>query len=70
METDEIRDLSLEEMNRKAEELKEAYFNLRFQHETGQLENPKVISETRRDIARIKTIIREKQSGISDRGNS
>ncbi len=70
MKTDEIRDLSVEEMSRKADELKEAYFNLRFQHETGQLENPKVLSRTRKDIARIQTIIREKQSGVRGQGNS
>jgi large subunit ribosomal protein L29 len=59
MKASEIRELGLEEMQRKAAELKEALFNLRFQHEVGQLENPQKIKETKRDIARIKTVIGE-----------
>jgi large subunit ribosomal protein L29 len=61
MKASKIREMSLEEMQKKAVDLKEAYFNLRFQHETGQLENPVTLSQTRKDIARIKTIIKEKQ---------
>lgn len=57
MKTSEIRDLSLEEMRRKVSELKEELFNLRFQHEIGQLENPQRMKQTKRDIARLKTII-------------
>ena len=59
MKVSEIRDLTLEEMQRKASELKEELFNLRFQHGIGQLENPQRMKETKRDIARLKTIIRE-----------
>jgi large subunit ribosomal protein L29 len=59
MKASDIRELGLEEMQRKAAELKEALFNLRFQHEVGQLENPQKIKETKRDIARIKTVIGE-----------
>ncbi len=59
MKASEIRDLSQEERYRKLNELTEALFNLRFQHEVGQLENPKQMQKTRRDIARIRTIIRE-----------
>lgn len=59
MEAKEIRELSKEEMVRKVEELKEELFNLRFQHGTGQLENPKKIPQTKRDLARVKTILRE-----------
>jgi len=59
MKTSEIRDLNLEEMHRKVSDLKEELFNLRFQHEIGQLENPQRMKQTKRDIARIKTIIRE-----------
>ena len=59
MKTSEIRDLSLEEMHRKVSELKEELFNLRFQHEIGQLENPQRMKQTKRDIARLKTIIAE-----------
>lgn len=57
MKTSEIRELSLEEMHRKVSELKEELFNLRFQHEIGQLENPQRMKQTKRDIARLKTII-------------
>jgi large subunit ribosomal protein L29 len=39
--------------------MQEAFFNLRFQHETGQLENPQKLKQAKRDIARIKTIIRD-----------
>lgn len=59
MKAGEIRDLNLEEMHQKVSDLKQELFNLRFQHEIGQLENPQRMKETKRDIARLKTIIRE-----------
>ena len=59
MKAGEIRDLNIEEMHQKASDLKEELFNLRFQHEIGQLENPQRMKETKRDIARLKSIIRE-----------
>ena len=59
MKASEIRDLNLDEMNRKVSDLKEELFNLRFQHEIGQLEDPQKMKQTKRDIARLKTIIRE-----------
>jgi large subunit ribosomal protein L29 len=59
MKTTEAREMNLEEMQRKVNDLKEELFNLRFQHEIGQLENPNRMKQTRRDIARVKTIIRE-----------
>ena len=59
MKAREIRDLNLDEMNRKVSDLKEELFNLRFQHEIGQLEDPQKMKQTKRDIARLKTIIRE-----------
>lgn len=59
MKASEIIELSLEEMHRKVTDLKEELFNLRFQHEIGQLENPQKMKQTKRDIARIKTVIRE-----------
>ena len=59
MKTSVIRDVSLDEMEQKASDLKEELFNLRFQHEIGQLENPQRLKQTKHDIARIKTIIRE-----------
>ena len=61
MKINEIRDLTNDELNQKLEDLKAELFNLRFQHVTGQLENPVQMRETKRDIARVKTIIREKE---------
>lgn len=66
MKASEIRDLSPEEMQRKVKELKEGLFNLRFQHGAGQLENPARLKETKRDIARVRTVLRE----ISDKDES
>jgi large subunit ribosomal protein L29 len=59
MKTTEVREMNLEEMQRKVNDLKEQLFNLRFQHEIGQLENPNKMKQTKKDIARVKTIIRE-----------
>lgn len=60
MKATEIRDLNAEEIQQKVVDLKEALFNLRFQHEIGQLENPKKIGETKKDLARLKTVLNEK----------
>lgn len=59
MKAGEIRELSPEEMYRKLSDLKEGLFNLRFQHGIGQLENPSKMTQTKRDIARVKTLINE-----------
>lgn len=59
MKASEIREMNIEEMQRKVNDLKEELFNLRFQHEIGQLENPNKMKQTKRDIAQVKTIIRE-----------
>jgi large subunit ribosomal protein L29 len=59
MKASEIRDLSQEERLQKVDELKQQLFNLRFQHETGQLENPQKLKQTKHDIARMKTIINQ-----------
>ena len=59
MKVSEIRELSSEEMQRKVNELKEELFNLRFQHEVGQLENSQKMKQTKRDIARVQTVISE-----------
>lgn len=61
MKADEIRDLTDEELNRKLADLKEELFNLRFQMATGQLDNPMRMKAVRRDIARVKTIQRERE---------
>ena len=57
----EIRDLTDMELNQKLDELKAELFNLRFQHATNQLDNPKVITDVKRTIAKIKTILRERE---------
>ncbi len=61
MKAREIRDMSVEEMQRKLGELREEIFNLRFRHGIGQLENPRKIKASRRDTARLKTIIKESE---------
>ena len=61
MKASEIRDMGPQEREQKLVDLKEELFNLRFQHEVGQSENPKKIKQTKCDIARFKTIIRESQ---------
>jgi large subunit ribosomal protein L29 len=59
MKASEIREMTTEEMLRKVTELKQELFNLRFQHEIGQLENQAKIRQTRQDIARMLTVSRE-----------
>jgi large subunit ribosomal protein L29 len=60
MKAKELRQLSEGELLIKEKELDEELFNLRFQHATGQLENVMRIPQVKRDIARLKTILREK----------
>ena len=59
MKTSEIREMSADERAQKVNDLKEELFNLRFQLETDQLDNSRKLSQTKRDIARVKTIINE-----------
>ena len=61
MKIKEIKEMTNDELTSKLESLKEELFNLRFRHATGQLENPNVLSGVKKDIARVKTIIREKE---------
>ena len=61
MELNKIREMSEAELNAELMKMKKDLFNLRFQHVTGQLENPVLLRETKKDIARVKTIIREKE---------
>ena len=61
MKAHELRDLGLEELQQKYQELVEELFNLRFQLATGQIENVGRISAVRHDIARVKTVQRERQ---------
>jgi large subunit ribosomal protein L29 len=61
MKANEIRNLSVEELNTKLVDLKKDLFMLRMQLATNHLDNPIKISNVRRDIARVKTVLREKQ---------
>ncbi|HXL04750.1 MAG: 50S ribosomal protein L29 [Firmicutes bacterium] len=65
MKAREIRDLSNDELNLRLDSLKEELFNLRFQVATGQLDNPMRVREVRKDIARVKTVLRQRELGIS-----
>ena len=56
-----LRDLSTAELEKKVVDLKEELFNLRFKMATGQLENPMKIKEIRKDIAKAKTVLRERE---------
>ena len=66
MKASEFRDLSVEELEVKEKELAEAFFNLKFQHATGQLDNTAQLKRTRRDIARVKTVLEEKRRANED----
>ncbi len=61
MKVNEIRDFTDVELNQKLDELKAELFNLRFQNATNQLENPQRITDVKRTIARVKTILRERE---------
>jgi len=60
--TEELRKLSAEELNAKLKELKEELFNLRFQHAINQLDNPQKIVEVKKNIARVMTVLSEKNA--------
>lgn len=64
MKAEDVRDFSANELEVKLEELKEELFNLRFQLATGQLENPMLIKDVRKNIARVKTVMRERELNI------
>ncbi len=61
MKASELRNKSTQELLNELKNLKEELFNLRFQHATGQLENPLRIQQVKRDYARVKTILRERE---------
>lgn len=65
MKGKEIRDYSPDELQTRLDELKTELFNLRFQLATGQLDNPMQIKRVRKDIARVKTVIRERELNIN-----
>ena len=60
MKVNELRDMTSEALDKKLKELKEELFNLRFHHAINQLDNPHKIEDVKRDIARVMTIINEK----------
>jgi len=64
MKASDVRDMTTEELDRRLTQLKEELFNLRFQLATGQLDNPMRVRDVRRDIARVKTVIRERELNI------
>ncbi len=65
MKASEIRKMSEAELNEKLVSLKKDLFFLRMQHATNQLDNPVKIADVKRDIARVKTIIREQQTAAA-----
>ena len=62
MKATEVRAMSVEDLEKKLADLKKDLFNLRLQNATNQLDNPNKIGDVKKDIARVKTIIREKQT--------
>ena len=57
----ELRDLSADDLKQRLDEVKEELFNLRFQNATGQLDNYKRLGQLRKDVARIRTILRQRE---------
>ncbi|AJC73001.1 50S ribosomal protein L29 [Pseudothermotoga hypogea DSM 11164 = NBRC 106472] len=64
MKVTELRNYTDDELKKLLEEKKRQLMELRFQHALGQLRNTSLIEETKRDIARVKTILRERELGI------
>ena len=62
MKVTELRDMTADQLQAKLKELKSELFNLRFQHAINQLDNPHKISDVKKDIARVMTILQEKNA--------
>ena len=62
MKANELTKLSVDELNEKLAELKDELFKLRFQHAINQLDNPHKIADVKKDIARVMTVVREKNA--------
>ena len=62
MRATELRNMTAEELNGKLKELKEQLFNLRFRHAINQLDNPHKIEDVKKDIARVMTVLHEKNA--------
>ncbi len=69
MKINEIRDLSSQEIVDKIQDLKEELFNLRFQNAMNQLDNPMRIAAVKKDIAKLKTVLKEQELGLSANAN-
>ncbi len=65
MKAKELRDKSVNELNQSVIDLKTELFNLRFQLATGELDNPMRINKVKKDIARVKTVLRERELNIN-----
>jgi large subunit ribosomal protein L29 len=65
MKPEKLREMSADELKRKEHELQEQLFRLRFQKSIGQLDNAMKIRDTRRDIARVKSVLRERTQGAA-----
>lgn len=63
--TSELRELSIDELHLRGQELREELFNLRVRHATGQLENPLLIQKARRDIARVQTLLHQREGAAT-----
>jgi large subunit ribosomal protein L29 len=66
MRAKELRELGMDELRQKEHDLKEELFNLRFQRATGQLENLMRVTHVKRDIAKVKTVLRERMGKESN----
>ena len=66
MKAGDVRSLSPEERQQKLVDMKQELFNLRFQHATGQLENPQRLKQIKRDVARVQTVIREEELSVHE----
>jgi len=65
MKANELRNKSVDELNKSVGDLKTELFNLRFQLATGELDNPMRINKVKKDIARVKTVLRERELNIN-----
>jgi len=65
MRADRLRDMTADEIEARIQELREQLLKLRFQQSTGQIESPQMLRSVRKDIARAKTLLRERDLGIA-----
>jgi len=65
MKVDSFRDMTADEVEARVQELREQLLKLRFQQSTGQIESPQMMRAVRKDIARAKTVLRERERGVS-----